>query len=314
VENLGFVSVLLRVLLINNNPVVLVSLIRIIHNLLASLPGTIKRVEEARIQCIDSKAPWTARFDGTEVNLQNILTSILMWSLQATPAFPGDATDRRADLVLEILRVLYILRAGRHILDNETMAQLMAYFLMLPNGLDRAYSSKLAAISLLMDTPAEYSEQLVEQKRVLPLLAVLDSQVSQVVDSSEVGNAAAAALVPILSVLNKFSIHSQAFRNKVKKHVFPPEAEEHFSFLRAEAELKPKRNMNPLDAPNDTIRGKLIKLMTWTEGHVKRTASELLWTICDENEKEFISRVGMGNALPLLSSKGLFHLPKELYS
>jgi hypothetical protein len=314
VENLGFVSVLLRLLLIYNNPVVLVSLIRIIHNLLASLPGTIKRVEEARIQCIDSKAPWTARFDGTEVNLQNILTSILMWSLQATPAFPGDATDRRADLVLEILRVLYILRAGRHILDNETMAQLMAYFLMLPNGLDRAYSSKLAAISLLMDTPAEYSEQLVEQKRVLPLLAVLDSQVSQVVDSSEVGNAAAAALVPILSVLNKFSIHSQAFRNKVKKHVFPPEAEEHFSFLRAEAELKPKRNMNPLDAPNDTIRGKLIKLMTWTEGHVKRTASELLWTICDENEKEFISRVGMGNALPLLSSKGLFHLPKELYS
>lgn len=147
VENLRFVDVLMGLLLTNNTTVVLVALVRIIHNLLASFPGTIKRVEEARTQFIDSNAPWTAKLDGTEATLQNLLTNILMWSLQATPAFPGDAADRRADLVLEILRVLYILRAGRCLLEDETMDHLITYFLMLPNSEDRAYRCKLAAIS-----------------------------------------------------------------------------------------------------------------------------------------------------------------------
>lgn len=308
-ENLGFLDSLMRILLTNNTPVVLVSLVRILHNLVVSLPQTIERVEEANIQCTESDAPWASSLDGTNVDLRMLLTNILMWSLQATPAFPGDASDRRADLVLEILRILYVLRAGRFVLQEETMAQLIAYFLKLPNTEERAYLCKLAAISLLMDAPAEYSEQLVEQKGVLPLLAVLDSQVTQIIDLTEVSSTAAAAVVPILSVLNKFCTYSEAFRSKAKSFVFPPDVEEHFMSLVAEAELK--ANMRPLDAPENTLRWKLIKLMTWTESHVKRTASELLWTLCDKNQKEFVSRTGLGNAMPLLSAKGFCKLPGE---
>jgi len=312
VENLGFLDMLMRLLLTNNTPVVLVALVRSLHNLLGSLPGTVQRVEEARIQCIEPDAPWAASLDGTETDLRTLLTNILMWSLQATPAFPGDATDRRADLVLEILRILYVLRAGRFVMKEESMAQLLAYFLKLPNTEERAYRCKLAAISLLMDAPAKYSKQLVEQKGVLPLLFVMESQVTQVLDLSEEGSGAAAAVVPILSVLNKFCTHNEAFRSKVKTHIFPPEAEENFASLVAEAKTKTKKNMRPLDAPEDTLRWKLIKLMTWSESHVKRISSELLWTVCDKKEKEFIWRVGLGNALPILSSKGLVEIPALL--
>ena len=314
VENLGFLDILMRLLLTNNTHEVLVAMVRIVHNLIASLAGMIKRVEEACIICTDPDAPWASSLEGTEADLHSLLTNILMWSLQATPAFPGDATDRRADLVLEILRIFYVLRAGRFVMEQESMAKLIAYFLKLPNTEDRAYRCKLAAISLLMDAPPEYGYELVEQKGVLPLLTVLDAQVTQVVNLSESGSAGAAAVVPILTVLNKFCIHNQAFRSKVKNYVFPPEAEEHFALLAAEADMQPKKNMHPLDCPDNTLRWRLVKLMTWPESHIKRTASELLWTICDKKEKEYIWRTGLGNALPLLSAKGLFNLPEELFS
>jgi hypothetical protein len=199
-------------------------------------------------------------------------------------------------------------------MEEETLAQLMAYFLKLPNTEERAYRCKLAAISLLMDAPTEYGEQLVQQKGVLPLLSVLESQVTQVVELSEADSAAAAAVVPILTVLNKFCTHNEAFRKKTKNYIFPPEAEERFSLLAAEAEMHSKKNMYPLDCPDYTLRWKLVKLMTWPESHIKRTAGELLWTVCDRKEKEFIWRTGFGNALPLLSAKGLFELPGELSS
>jgi hypothetical protein len=232
-----------------------------------------------------------------------------MWALQATPAFPGEASDRRIDLVLEILRIFYVLRPGRYVESESSMAELIAYFIKLPNSEERAYRCKLAAVSLLMDAPGEYSEKMVEQKQVLPLLAVLDIQVTRVVESSQSSSTAVAAVVPILSVVNKFSIHSEAFRNKVKLFIFPAEAEERFLNLVADAEAQHTKNMHPLDAPNGTLRWKLVNLMKWTESHIKRASGELLWTICDQKEQEFIRRVGLGNALPILCAKGLVQLP-----
>lgn len=314
VEKLEFLDILMRLLQTNNTPVVLVALVRIVHNLVTSLPGTVERAEETRAQFTESGAPWTTSLEGTNVDLRTLLTNILMWSLQTTPAFPGDVSDRRADLVMEILRILYVLRAGRFVLEDESTGKLVAYFLKLPNTEERAYRCKLAAISLLMDAPPEYSEQLVKQKGVLLLLAVLDKQVTQVVDLSDASSAAAAAVVPILSVLNKFCTHNDEFREKTKKFIFPSDAEAHFASLVAEQEKRPKKNMRSLDAPDGTLRWKLIKLMTWPESHIKRTSSELLWTMCDKNQTEFIYRTGLGNALPILSSKGFVDLPSELTS
>jgi hypothetical protein len=305
---IGFVDIALCLLLQNNSTEVLVSLVRLVHNLVTSLPGMVELVEETRTKCTESDAPWAPQARD-EIDLGSLLINVLMWTLQATPAFPGEANDRRTDLVVEILRIFYVLRVGRYVERESSVAELIAYFLKLPNSEERAYRCKLAAISLLMDAPGEYSEKMVEQKQVLPLLAVLDIQVTRVVELSQSSSAAAAAVVPILSVVNKFCIHNEAFRNKTKLIIFPGEAEERFLNLVAEAETQKTKNMHPLDAPNGTLRWKLVKLMQWTESHIKRTSGELLWTICDQKEQEFIRRIGLGNALPILSAKGLVQLP-----
>jgi hypothetical protein len=57
------------------------------------------------------------------------------------------------------------------------------------------------------------------------------------------------------------------------------------------------------------LRWKLVKLMSWIKGHVKRTAGELLWTVCDWKEQEFVWRISFGNGLPILCAKGLVELP-----
>ena len=313
VEKLGFLDILMCLLLRDNTPPVLVALVRIVHNLLASMEGMVERVEETRTSCAKSEAPW-APTEEDVVDLRSLLLSMLMWALQATPAFPGEAGDRRSDLVVEILRIFYAIRAGKYVDTEPAMSQLISYFLKLPNSEDRAYRCKLAAITLLMDTPAEYSKQLVKSKGVLPLLAVMDIQVTQVVDITESGAKAAAALVPILSVVNKFCLCSPEFCEKVKLFLFPPEEEERFLFLAAEQAMQKKKNMDPLDAPKGRRRWKLIKLMTWPESHIKRTASELLWTVCGKDAQEFILRTGFGNAMPFLSAKELVQLPPELIS
>lgn len=305
---IGFVDIALCLLLHNNSTEVLVSLVRLVHNLVTSFPGMVKLVEETRTKCTESDAPWAPQ-TRDEIDLRSLLINILMWALKATPAFPGEANDRRTDLVVEILRIFYVLRAGRYVESESSMAELITYFIKLPNSEERAYRCKLATISLLMDAPNEYSEKMVKQKQVLPLLAVLDIQVTHVVQLSQSSSAAAAAVVPILSVVNKFCIHNKAFRNKTKLFIFPAEAEERFLHLVADAEAQHTKNMHPLDAPLGTLRWKLVNLMKSTESHIKRISGELLWTICDQKEQEFVRRVGLGNALPILSAKGLVQLP-----
>jgi hypothetical protein len=95
---------------------------------------------------------------------------------------------------------------------------------------------------------------------------------------------------------------------KSKLYIFPQEAEERFLNLVGEAEMQQAKSMHPIDAPNGTLLWKLVKLMSWVKGHVKRTMGKLLWTVCDQKE-QFVLRIGLGNALPILCAKGLVELP-----
>jgi hypothetical protein len=79
--------------------------------------------------------------------------------------------------------------------------------------------------------------------------------------------------------------------------------------------------MAPADAPRNTLRCKLIQLMTHTDSNVKRCASEFLWTLCGSSSssrstnvtqsEEFVKRTGFGNAVHMLSIKGLLQLPTK---
>jgi hypothetical protein len=222
-------------------------------------------------------------------------------------------------LVTEILKVLYVLRAGKDLTDEASWKPVLQ-LLSLENDDKQSYECKLGAITLLMDAPQDSVDVIMEHENLVEsFLKILERQVSYVVDNTLLGNASAAALTPILVVLNKFCNANPVLCQCVKNRIFPPQLEDAFW---AKAESVPAshssvaigaNNMSPLDAPKGTLRWKLIRLMTWMESNVKRTANELLWTVCGKNGREFVLRTGIGNAMPFLGIKGLVPMPSHLY-
>ena len=63
--------------------------------------------------------------------------------------------------------------------------------------------------------------------------------------------------------------------------------------------------MDPMDAPRDTFRGQLIRLMISLNTPLKRCVGELLFELCDRKSSEFVLRTGFGNAVHMLNIHGL---------
>jgi hypothetical protein len=126
----------------------------------------------------------------------------------------------------------------------------------------------------------------------------------------------AAAVVPILLALLRLVESDGSVMKVVKESVFPLDSEITFEQMAA-AEVEKGRsegkvgakNMAPLDAPRGTLRWRLIRLMTWMDSSVKRSACELLWALCDGNPTQFVLRTGFGNAIHFLGIKGCVSLP-----
>jgi hypothetical protein len=246
--------------------------------------------------------------------------NILVWAVSSDPPFPGEKQDYRAELVSEILGALYAIRAGPALfspftVNDETWVETIVALLRLPNDNDdmRVIQCKVSTISLLMDLDGQFGNSLLEMGAIPHLIDMFNVQVSNVVSNVGVDKSAAAALVPILVVLNKYATAQPEIKTLVKHRVFPPEDEAVFQLkIREQKHLDSgsmKKNMGPLHAPEGTLRRKLCTLLTWPESHIKRCTGELLWTICSSNPTEFVHRVGFGNALPLLSLKGFACMP-----
>ena len=157
-----------------------------------------------------------------------------------------------------------------------------------------------------MDSPSTLATFFLENG-LEELTKVLEIQVSNVLDHTTLGDQAVTALMPILVVLHTFSLGNNNFLLKVKEQVFPPELEENFwKKAQQESLVHGKvRNATPLDAPKGTLRWKLVRLLTWTESHVKRLTSELMMTLCGNDSTELVLRLGYGNVMPLLGLRGL---------
>lgn len=55
----------------------------------------------------------------------------------------------------------------------------------------------------------------------------------------------------------------------------------------------------------DNLRGRLVKLMTSVDVHLKDIAADFLYSLCDSDTEKFITYTGLGNAASYLSSRGL---------
>uniref|UniRef100_A0A7S4HXF2 Uncharacterized protein n=1 Tax=Odontella aurita TaxID=265563 RepID=A0A7S4HXF2_9STRA len=324
-SKVNFIPSLARLVNLPHPLPLLISLMRHVHSLVGSEPVLAKRLDSAVAE---------GSSDCKDKDLASVLVATLAWTLRSDPPFPGtDPGDRRSDLAVEVMRIMFVLQL-RHASnndevknDNDMMTQigiLICDILQLPNADFRIYDIKLAAVNLLMDCPAEYGQFLMSNNGIPPLLAVLTLQLTTVVvERTGSGAADAAAIVPILIALTRLSAANDDVKKVIKEGIFPPEAEKGFQSKAREEKEKLRggdrgsvgglgaKNMSPLDAPRGTVRWKLLRLMTWTESNVKRCASEFIWTLCNGDATEFVLRTGFGNAVHILGIKGLVTIPKE---
>lgn len=285
VNDCRLAQVLLQTLLHHEDIRTLLSLVRNIHNALATYAEQSTnsfQATKADTTVIQSPATNEAR----SVSLETALGELGLYSLSS-------ASDLRFELTVEVLRCGFCLRIGKSLLHppwRELMLQVWAC---------EDSECQFAAVALLIDAPNEYSQQV--QPKVL--VSILEQQTATVQENQYVDNRAAAALNPILIVLNKFCRFDASFKNAVRREVFPCSL--------PIASGSPRRT-SPADAPPDSLRAKAIALLTSPQGLVKRLAGELLWTLCGCRQSDFVRLVGLGNALPFLHVKGLVQLPASI--
>ncbi|KAM5132407.1 chaperone Ric-8A isoform 1-T1 [Mantella aurantiaca] len=75
-------------------------------------------------------------------------------------------------------------------------------------------------------------------------------------------------------------------------------------FLRAKV-LPPLRDVKNRPEVGNTLRNKLVRLMTHVDTDVKHCAAEFLFVLCKENVSRFVKYTGYGNAAGLLAARGL---------
>jgi hypothetical protein len=290
------------------------SLIRNLHNILVTFPNGGEYAVQATVN-VDEKelstlAPWAVELRGP-VTFLAALQHIALWALEADPAFPGQVDDKRAELVVEILRACYVMRLGSNLQAEGPLAVMILSLLRLDPSDPRCRDCRRACVSLLMDSSGDMAAYMLSQGALTPLHSVWEDQVTEVLHTKMVNEGAAAVLTPILVVLHKYCSASTEMRRLTKLFLFPPEVE---AIFQAKYRLElgqhgTPRNMSPLLMEKGSLRWKMVQLLTWPQSHVKRFAGELLWVLCDGSSQEFIARFGMGNAVPILGAKGIIPLP-----
>jgi len=342
VQNLGGIPFLLHILLSEATVLLKLSIVRHIHMLLGfqvnqKMVAMLNRINECiRVELESEPENMYNITSNSTIDLVHVFVGMASWCIRSS-AFPGESgDDKRADLIEEIFQVLYLVQPtytgnlAKHVKlspsqeeKEEVMTQLgilLCEILNLSHQDSRAYRVKLATVTLLMDMPSDYSQYLVLNGGIKQLLDILDYQLSEAV--IEKRQKASLSLTPILVVMNKLTSSNSTAKDIVKERIFPTndsdsENDVHKTGKAQNSPAEKQKNdsssdrMKPKDAPYGTLRWKLIELMTNIDSYVKRCASELLWNICDENAKEYVNRTGYGNAIHMLSIKGLVQLPSS---
>lgn len=291
------------------------SVVRNYHNILVSFPKVLKPASGVSMERLSQeKQGWLQAIE-SPISLKTALPHIALWAIQQQKQDLPEH-DRRHELAAEVMRTCYVMRLGEDMTPSITdpMSKVVLLLLQLDPTHDneRWNECRRASIPILMDADDKIARFLVAEDGLKPLMRILDEIVTEVVDGNLISDSAAAKLTPILSVLLKFSSTNADFLRGTLTHIFPPDEEQEFQTKLHEelANNRLPRNMQPLlPATPDCPRGRLLKLMTWPHGHIKRFTGELLWLLSDRNPQHFVGRVGIGNGITLLNAKGFGTIP-----
>jgi len=275
-----------------------------IHNLVGSAPEAVSTIQSVRVGADEtsSSCPWVPSGEN-QVSYRAVWDRLLEFCLtdHSLSDFPGDKEDYRAELVGEILRTLFAIRIGSNLTTSEQ--RLVPLIFQLDMSDPRSVECQRSVMTLLTEADASVAIILANES-MEALLKLLELQIDTVVTTSRIDDAAAASLTPILVIFYRFCQLDANFLQQTRQTVFP-----NGTVPNNTVDNNSTNYMLPADAPDGTLRHKLIRLLTWPQGYIKRFAAEILWQLCHSNPQEFGRSVGMGNALPFLAAKGFAQMP-----
>ncbi|XP_031760794.1 synembryn-A isoform X1 [Xenopus tropicalis] len=219
------------------------------------------------------------------------------------PPLGKEETER----VMEILKTLFNITfdISRREVDEEDaalyrhLAAILRHCLLRQcDGEDRTEEFHGHTVNLLVNLPLMCLDVLLTPKveqgsveymgmnmdTVEVLIQFLDRRLDRVSD----GHKLRETLTPVLNLLTESSrVHRETRK-----------------FLRAKV-LPPLRDVKNRPEVGNTLRNKLVRLMTHVDTDVKHCAAEFLFVLCKENVSRFVKYTGYGNAAGLLAARGL---------
>uniref|UniRef100_A0A3Q3KDR0 Synembryn n=1 Tax=Monopterus albus TaxID=43700 RepID=A0A3Q3KDR0_MONAL len=209
----------------------------------------------------------------------------------AAPPISLDASQR----IIEILKILFSITYSTH--RQEPSDDDAAIYRHLVATLRLCLMRKcvfhtvnllsalpLQCLDVLLTVPLEPSSeqcQGVNMDCVKTLLMFMERRL-------ESGDKVKEKLTPVLNLLTESCRAHRETRHYIRKHILPP-----------------LRDVSQRPEEGNTVKNRLIRLMTHLDTDLKHCAADLIFVLCKENVRRFVKYTGYGNAAGLLATKGL---------
>uniref|UniRef100_A0A3P9HVW5 Synembryn n=1 Tax=Oryzias latipes TaxID=8090 RepID=A0A3P9HVW5_ORYLA len=216
----------------------------------------------------------------------------------AAPPISPEASQR----VIEILKILFNITYSNHRQEpGEDDAALYRHLVailrlcLLTDSVVIPFQPHSHTVNLLTALPLQCLDVLLS----VPLTP--DSEQSQGVNMDcvhtlllfmerrlESGDKIKEKLTPILNLLTESCRAHRETRLYIRKHILPP-----------------LRDVSHKPEEGNTVKSRLIRLMTHLDTDLKHCAADLIFVLCKENVRRFVKYTGYGNAAGLLATRGL---------
>ncbi|XP_023660966.1 chaperone Ric-8A-like [Paramormyrops kingsleyae] len=222
----------------------------------------------------------------------------------AGAAGPPPLSREETECAMEILKILFniTLDTSRRKVDEEDaavyrhlVAVLRPCLMSVAHGEDRTEEFHSHTVNLLGNLPLMCLDVLllpkVKQGSIEYLGVNMDS-VNMLLQFMErrldKGTKVKETLLPCLNLLTESARVHRETRKFLRTRILPP--------------LRDVKNRPEV---GNTLRNKLVRLMTHIDTDVKHCSAELLYVLCKESVSRFIKYTGYGNAAGLLAARGL---------
>uniref|UniRef100_H2LQQ7 Synembryn n=1 Tax=Oryzias latipes TaxID=8090 RepID=H2LQQ7_ORYLA len=196
----------------------------------------------------------------------------------AAPPISPEASQR----IIEILKILFNITYSNHrqdLTDSVVISsQPHSHTVNLLTALPLQCLDVLLSVPL---TPDSEQSQGVNMDCVHTLLLFMEHRL-------ESGDKIKEKLTPILNLLTESCRAHRETRLYIRKHILPP-----------------LRDVSHKPEEGNTVKSRLIRLMTHLDTDLKHCAADLIFVLCKENVRRFVKYTGYGNAAGLLATRGL---------